>query len=884
MRKLLFLAMILLILAPVYAWGANRDVPTVYATIQAAIDAAASGDTVRVEGGTYNEDLEIVDKSLTLEGSYVPASGFTARDFTNTPTILDPARDAYGLTILSSSGAWSVNLNGFIFTNSNLSTHSHDTGAINASAEGGSSLTLGIGNAAFGNTFQKFFTADSPGVIILYALESSTLDVTFTNNTIAHNFGLEDNILLLADGDTSTITSAFNANRIFDNHFQSSPSLFFFTQFGGSFTALLQNNLIINNTSIKETGGGINLIATSGENLFISTNDTIYGNGAMQGGGVYLAGYLTSHTLVSFTNSIINYNSASQRYLNVLISGNVDFGAAYCSLGPVSRVAHTGTYQVANNFSSDPQVIQYALGKPYIASTSPAIDKGILPLPGIISSATTATLTDLSQTFTTSALVGRVIEFTTPANTHRIVAANDTNTITFNTSLSSVPSGAYTLLGAPGTDIDGRTRPQGAAPDVGCSEAYSFTEGTLQISGQVTDLYTGGNIRGATVFLESLNGPSGAVNEVKNVGGTTSGKYTFSKLPAGDYRVTPFQIGNSFASRMVTIAANATLDFADHSFDLLGKVNYASGGAIRDTLVHLTVDAWELSRATPAGGYSLKAAPGKYLIFLTKTEAIVRFPSIILLSYRFYPRTAEVFSVGINGTATGGSTSTVVDTATPWGTIDVNNKIIIVTHANGIKEISTITSTGGATINVSPNFSGAVAAGDQYTIDPNGIIGTATNGSLNTVEDTGHPWGTIKVSSRKIIIFHVGGSIEYKTIASVTGNTLKLSTNLSTLVSAGDRYAILENAFVGAATGGTTLTIIDSTVPWGGLNLIGRLIGLSRTTTSGGVVKEVRRIASVSGGTITVDRDYGGAPVVGDSYEIDMLGYDFLGEQIRSGF
>ena len=51
------------------AWSTDRLVPSQYATIQTAISAANSGDTIRIAPGTYTELLSIANKTVAITGS-----------------------------------------------------------------------------------------------------------------------------------------------------------------------------------------------------------------------------------------------------------------------------------------------------------------------------------------------------------------------------------------------------------------------------------------------------------------------------------------------------------------------------------------------------------------------------------------------------------------------------------------------------------------------------------------------------------------------------------------------------------------------------------------------------------------------------------------------
>jgi len=78
LRHLPALAVFLALLLPSLAHAATLNVPAQYATIQAAVNAAASGDTVLVAAGTYsgagNRDIDFGGKNLTVTSSAGAAS------------------------------------------------------------------------------------------------------------------------------------------------------------------------------------------------------------------------------------------------------------------------------------------------------------------------------------------------------------------------------------------------------------------------------------------------------------------------------------------------------------------------------------------------------------------------------------------------------------------------------------------------------------------------------------------------------------------------------------------------------------------------------------------------------------------------------------------
>ncbi|MHB8868323.1 MAG: right-handed parallel beta-helix repeat-containing protein [Thermoleophilia bacterium] len=88
------------------ALAADLAVPGTYATIQAAVDAAVTGDTIRVGAGTYAEDVYVSTAGITIVGA--------GRDLTTIDYAGQPGHNNAGMYVTASD----VTLEGFTLTRS----------------------------------------------------------------------------------------------------------------------------------------------------------------------------------------------------------------------------------------------------------------------------------------------------------------------------------------------------------------------------------------------------------------------------------------------------------------------------------------------------------------------------------------------------------------------------------------------------------------------------------------------------------------------------------------------------------------------------------------------------------------------------------------------
>lgn len=256
-------------------------VPGDYPTIQAAIDAAADGDTIVVSAGTYKETLRILSKDITLQGEdkesttingkytdkvsviyisggKVHISGFTIKN-----------GDRDGVHLLESEGC--IITNNIIKDNNSYGIGCYDNSGltitgnlVEANGELGILVVRSSGSVANNiikeNKEDGVDCYDNPSLTIMDNLiEANGEDGLFivhsscsiTNNTIKKN---GDSGIQCQDSSDVTVTD----NSIAVN---SGPGLAFFSFFSGSLTG---------NTLMDNAGGGILLIDVS--NVKISEN------------------------------------------------------------------------------------------------------------------------------------------------------------------------------------------------------------------------------------------------------------------------------------------------------------------------------------------------------------------------------------------------------------------------------------------------------------------------------------------------------------------------------------------------------------------------------------------------------------------------------------
>ncbi|MGD2146651.1 MAG: choice-of-anchor Q domain-containing protein [Anaerolineae bacterium] len=433
-----------------------------YSTVQDAVDAAASGDVIKVAEGAYTDvhardgitQVVYISKTLTIQG------GYTTSDWTSPYPLAHATKlDARQLgRVMVITGTISPTVAGLHLTGGDA------TGLGSAYYEldaGGGLYVLGAtavisGNAVFSNS-----SPNNGGGIALYESPSQLINNTVTSNTAGSDGGgvaliysaatLNGNVIIdnavdgpgvggglaalwsdaTVDGNDITRNSAWN---------------------GGGGVEVYQSNVTLRGNTIKDNtcssgGGGIELYYSDA-----TLADTVLaGNRAWaQGGGLYVNG-----GSVTVVNSVIRDNTIDDEL--AWSGAGVRVANATCRLRHTTIVSNSGG-DGSGVYADDSG---YWWTSSYVEMTNTIVASHTLGIHVTESSTATlnATLWHANQTRSTGNVIRTKDVYGDPG-----FAADG-----YHLTLGSAAIERGVDAGVT-SDIDGDARPQGAHPDIGADE------------------------------------------------------------------------------------------------------------------------------------------------------------------------------------------------------------------------------------------------------------------------------------------------------------------------------------------------------------------------------------------------------------------------------
>jgi hypothetical protein len=354
------------------AHAATIDVPGNFPTIQGAINAAANGDTVVVEPGTYFENIDFKGKLITVRSAQ--GSGVTTIDggglapvvnFSNAETT---AAVLQGFTLQHGNGTASFTYAGGGIHIYNASpTVQNNVVTANQACASGNGIDVSFSSAVIrdntitGNSIAGCSGNWGGGIHVGGAASAQIIHNTITNNSSDFGGGLA----LFAAGTPTVMDNVVSGNRA--------------TTWGGGIVgvnqsdATLVQNLITGNTAAQE-GGGIYWTVPSGTRGPVFVNNTASGN----------SGPDASVTLGGFDGQVQLFNNifaASTTQPTVLCDTTYsssppafDHNDLFNSVGSAAGGSCANFLASGSNISADPTFV--GASDYHLATGSPAIDAG----------------------------------------------------------------------------------------------------------------------------------------------------------------------------------------------------------------------------------------------------------------------------------------------------------------------------------------------------------------------------------------------------------------------------------------------------------------------------------------------------------------------------